>query len=185
MISQAKFSTLPICLNADPKSTTAYKFQCEDPMTRIFITLVKYSADSKSRCLAPDSRNSSSISSISLPMHNSPSSCTAYPTQDLADLCNGKQECIVQLNRHAFKYGFKGANCDFQAQMLTIDYECIPSFFSDPTVPKYNICANKPIDHPILGFIHSPNYPNAYESSKYCQLILRTGENVQRYITCS
>lgn len=29
------------------------------------------------------------------------------------------------------------------------------------------------IQHPVRGFIHSPNYPNSYDSTSYCQLTLK------------
>ena len=60
--------------------------------------------------------------------------CAAYPTQLLADICNGKNECAVNLKAPSFNYSFLGSNCNFKAEILRITYECIPS-----NLPKKNL----------------------------------------------
>jgi hypothetical protein len=61
--------------------------------------------------------------------------CAAYPTQLLADICNGKNECSINLKAPSFNYSFWGSNCYFKAEILRITYECIPS--------KFFLCENK------------------------------------------
>lgn len=132
--------------------------------------------------------------------------CSAYPTQELAGLCNGKNECIIKLAPPVFKYGFMGSNCNFTAEILTISYECLPGgyffkfkntlqkeqhkifflFFNKvsfnlQSIPKYNICPGGTVYKPIHGYIHSPNYPNSYDSGKFCQLTLNLEEHIQRF----
>jgi hypothetical protein len=53
--------------------------------------------------------------------------------------------------------------------------------FYDRTIPKHDICQNKNIEHPVLGYIHSPNYPNKYDSNVYCQMTIKKSENIERY----
>jgi hypothetical protein len=78
-----------------------------------------------------------------------------------------------------------GSTCDFQAEILSITYECIPTDFKAQYMPKYDICGssdrNSIIDHPIHGFIHSPSYPKNYPSKQYCQLTIRLDETIDRY----
>lgn len=48
------------------------------------------------------------------------------------------------------------------------------------SIPRYNICPGGVIDHPLIGFIHSPNYPDSYDSSQFCQLTLKMNEQITR-----
>ena len=43
----------------------------------------------------------------------------------------------------------------------------------DLSIERTNICEQRLIQHPVQGFIYSPNYPNAYNPTSYCQLTLR------------
>lgn len=52
--------------------------------------------------------------------------CSAYPTQELGNFCNGKQECAIDLAAKKFQYGFDGSNCDFKSEIVFISYQCIP-----------------------------------------------------------
>jgi hypothetical protein len=48
--------------------------------------------------------------------------------------------------------------------------------FNDAKVPKYDICTQGKIINPLYGFIHSPNYPNYYPATQYCQLTIHIDE---------
>lgn len=48
------------------------------------------------------------------------------------------------------------------------------------SIPKYSICPGGVIDHPLIGFIHTPNYPDSYDSSQFCQLTLKMNEHIKR-----
>jgi hypothetical protein len=112
-----KFSTNSICLSKYSGSAESHnKLKCEADSHVIYITLVQYTNDFLNEC------NSQFVDSLS-----NNTRCVAYPTQSLADFCNGKNECVVKLDQPEFKFGVMGANCDFAAKILTINYECIPS----------------------------------------------------------
>jgi hypothetical protein len=175
---KAKFSTNSICLNKhSPKSYN--KLKCESQSSVIFITLVQYSNDHLNECSLNDKttlkKKNESLSSTK--------KCFAYPTQSLAEFCNGKNECLIKLDRPEFKFGTMGANCNFISQILTINYECIPVRFNDDnlmSIPKFDICAHSKIINPQYGFIHSPNYPDTYPATQYCQLTLSLNEQIER-----
>lgn len=140
--------------------------------SRLFITLKQLTNDVTNYC----------NNKIDYKQNNS-TKCSAFPTQSLASECNGKQECEVKLDKTTFEYGFMGSNCDFQAEILFISYECIPIEFNEKYMPKYDICSgssNNVIDHPIHGFIHTPSYPNVYQSKLFCQLTIRFDETIER-----
>jgi hypothetical protein len=115
----------------------------------------------------------------SLPINNSSNDieCTSYPTQDFIDKCNGNSECFVSLKKRQFTFGYEGSSCNFEAKRLIITYECIPTDLNDKQIPKFDICDSKRIDHPLVGFIHSPNYPSSYLSNLFCQLTLSVDRN--------
>lgn len=143
----------------------------------MFISQVQYTNDYLNECT---NGNESTNKSKNLKNLLFSSRCSAYPTQELAKLCNGKQECLIKLEQADFDYGFMGSNCKFRAKILSIAYECLPNSFNLNSIPKYNVCPGGTIDHPIHGFIHSPNYPKSHDSSKYCQLTLKLEEHMQR-----
>lgn len=154
-----------------------FKLSCADQNTRLFITQQVYTNDLDSYC------NKSVLANTT----NNLTKCSAYPTQRLASECNGKQECDIKLDQTWFTYGFMGSNCNFNAELMFISYECIPVDFFDKFIPKYDICsgssastATNVIDHPIHGFIHSPAYPNKYQSRQFCQLTIRADESIER-----
>lgn len=122
-VISVKFSTEPICLNVQNE---VKKIVCEDSSRVIFISLVKYTNDYLNVC------SDENVTNTNKSIGKSPSSlniCSAYPTQELASVCNGKQECLINLAQPDFQYGFMGSNCDFRAKILSVSYECIPSMF--------------------------------------------------------
>ncbi len=163
----------------ESSADSLFKLKCNEKQDRLFITLKQYSNDVSNYC-----NNSSKTTSAS---STNPVACHAYPTQRLASECNGKQECEVRLNQTTFLYGFMGSNCNFKADILFISYECIPTDYSSEIMPKYDICsgsadADSVIDRPVHGFIHSPSYPYAYQSGRFCQLTIRVDDSIERYI---
>lgn len=97
------------------------KIQCEDAKKSLIITTVQYTNDYLNQCVEEKKSFNTSklLKSILL--------CSAYPTQKLANICNGRQECDFNLDVKNFSYGFDGSNCDFKAEVLSISYQCIPS----------------------------------------------------------
>ncbi len=161
------------------------KLKCENKDHGLFISLVEYSNDYLNLCTTKTNdttTNDNSLGQVKIKkqINSNLNRCTAYPTHLLADFCNGKNECLIKLEQTDFKYGFNGANCDFKAIILSITYDCVPVKFYDRSIPKFDICSGKPIQHPIHGFIHSPNYPENYDSAKFCQTIIKIDQNSQR-----
>ena len=98
-----------MCLNEN--SSQVLKLKCDNPQERLFVAFQQFSNDIDKLC------NSSS---------NQTSRCFGYQTKKLADECNGKQECQVTVERPVFKFGFAGSTCNFQADLVTVGYDCIP-----------------------------------------------------------
>lgn len=164
-LSSAKFLTPILCLNSP--ETADFKLTCEKANERLFITEQRYDNDNSYKCNVnraeePDTKE-----------------CFAYK-QNLIELCNGKSECIIPMDKPSFKFGFLGANCDFEAQTLQISYECVPIEYNDKAIPKYDICKTQSIDHVVHGFIHSPYFPDSYSSNTYCQLSVDIDIDTQR-----
>jgi hypothetical protein len=137
----AKFSTNSICLGDTASQEISKKILCEEANEGLFITEVEYKNDHLGICSSSSenlinghAENTSNGSIIRYQSNknvglNRPigEKCTAYPTQLLADKCNGKNECEINLKAPSFNYSFLGSNCYFKAEILRITYECIPS----------------------------------------------------------
>jgi hypothetical protein len=118
MLNQSKaekFTTDSMCLDKVSRDSHN-KLKCETQSHVLYITLVQYANDFVNQCNSAHTE---------LTTNSTP--CVAYPTQSLADFCNGKNECLVKLDQPEFKFGMMGSNCDFVSKILTINYECIPS----------------------------------------------------------
>lgn len=161
--SSEKLTTGYICLG-EHSAGSVDKIKCSSSNQAILVTLVQYSSEPCGNTTVKDNKQT----------------CVAYPTQSLADFCNGKSECLVRLEQAEFKFGQMGSNCNFKSQQLLINYECVPIKFDDPSVPKYDICSENKLLNPQYGFIHSPNYPNSYPSTVYCQMTLHLDDSMQR-----
>lgn len=114
MLLTAAFITDPLCLSvtSDPSEKV---ISCQNSDERLFITEQKYSNDINGEC------NQSNDS-----IDDSPTTqCFGY-NLDLSASCNGKQSCKMSTKVASFKFGFQGSNCDFQADILSVSYECIP-----------------------------------------------------------
>ncbi|CAF0814916.1 unnamed protein product [Brachionus calyciflorus] len=173
-----KFSTEPLCLNENSQSDIK-KIICEDPTKSLFISLVEYTNDYMDLCSSEIRLNSTKPVRFNKNLTNL-NMCSAYPTQELANVCNGKKECLINLVQPNFQYGLMGSNCEFKAKILSVSYECIPNSFDQSNIPKFNICPGGIVDHPLLGFIHTPNYPRSYDSSQFCQLTLKMNDKLKR-----
>ncbi|RNA38254.1 hypothetical protein BpHYR1_030555 [Brachionus plicatilis] len=167
-----KITTEPICLRESTRDQS-HKIYCEDKTKRLIITTVQYTNDYLNQCDGQKTLNSTKpLKSLIL--------CSAYPTQQIANKCNGKQECAIKLEAKRFQYGFDGSNCDFKAKILSVTFQCIPNNINQINIPKYNVCPGGVIDHPLIGFIHTPNYPSSYDSGQFCQLTLQMNEQIKR-----
>ncbi len=124
MCKLAKLATPPLCLNIN-QNQIYDNLRCENKNEGLFISLVEYANDYSNICLMENAIIGNSTKSISN-QANISKKCTAYPTNLLADFCNGKSECLIKLEQTDFKYGFNGANCDFRAMILTISFDCVP-----------------------------------------------------------
>ena len=162
--NSAKFLTPNLCLT---NPSAGLKLSCEASTERLFITEQRYGNDHLNKC------------NVSSNVTTPASECFGY-MQNLIEQCNGKSECQIPMDMPSFKFGFQGANCDFKAQVLQVSYECIPVQYKEKIIPTYDICATQLIDHAVHGFIHSPYFPNSYESNQYCQLTVHIDVDSQR-----
>ena len=159
----ASFSSSHICLMKPNLHTPT--IQCGNKQERLFITEQRYTSDIYGHCGEPKTLNKTE--------------CYGY-TQTLIESCNGKSDCNITIDRPVFNFGFQGANCDFKADILTVSYECIPVEYNDKSIPSYDICNSKSIEHPVHGYLHSPHFPNSYRSNLFCQLTVNIDIKVQR-----
>ena len=134
-----KYSTESICLGESNVEHESNKIMCEETNEGLFITEVEYTNDYTNICTknSNDVRNEQlhvAASEIRYQSNKNVGSskpfadkCAAYPTVLLADICNGKNACPINLKPPSFNYSFFGSNCNFKAEILQITYECVPS----------------------------------------------------------
>ncbi len=141
-----KLTTEPFCLtnvvtsningtNEGSASTAQFThwLKCPNENETLFILQKQYGNDYQNHCNNNDkwtsNRTNGSDRAIGTNIYSNKKKCFAYMTQQLADECNGKNACEIKIEskqeRPSFNYGFLGSNCDFQAEILSITYECL------------------------------------------------------------
>lgn len=100
----------PLCVHS---SGGIKIIRCTNPMERLYIIEEKYSNDINNEC---SKKNNTNLTE-----------CTGFG--QLGKKCNGLVKCKLEFKKKSFKVGFEGSNCNFEAEILTVSYECIPSNF--------------------------------------------------------
>jgi hypothetical protein len=106
-----------LCYKSKESSQTdlTYKIDCKGK--KIFIASVSYENDYDNFCY--NKLTNSESSEIS-------KKCLATNSGILRRQCNGRTECLVKLDeKMSFRESDIDANCNFEAQRLNINYECI------------------------------------------------------------
>ena len=111
LVRNEKFISKPLCIH----SNVGIKIvRCTNPNERLLILEEKYSNDINGECSRKNITDSNE--------------CIGFG--DFGKKCNGFVNCRLEFGKKTFSNGSQGSNCDFQAEILTVKYECIPSNFS-------------------------------------------------------